>query len=83
MDMALMKVSQLNSEWSRVNYQRQKTRKRYNIAIHKNLLAIIQKYISKDEAQPDDFVFSILSKDIEEADYYDVIKEKRNTLNRS
>ena len=83
MDMALMRVSQLNPEWSRISYQRQKTGRRYNIALHPKLLTIIQKYIVKEKAQPDDFVFPILTQDIDKNDYYDVIKEKRNTLNRT
>ena len=57
--------------------------KLHNLAIHPKLLTIIEKYISKETAQADDFVFPILSKEIKESDYYTVIKEKRNTLNRS
>ncbi len=83
MDMALMRVSQLNHDWSRVSYKRKKTGKPYNLAIHPKLLLIIKKYISKETAEADDFVFPILSKEIKENDYYAVIKEKRNTLNRS
>ncbi|MBO6522575.1 MAG: site-specific integrase [Balneolaceae bacterium] len=83
MDMALLKVSDLNNDLSRLTYQRQKTGKRYSIAIHPKLLEIIAKHIDLKEAQSGDFVFPILSDEIEEADYYEVIKEKRNTLNRT
>ena len=83
MDMALLKVSDLHSDGSRLTYQRQKTGKRYSIAIHPKLLVIITKHIDLKTAQPDDFVFPILTNEVEETDYYDVIKEKRNTLNRT
>lgn len=83
MDMAKLKVSDLNGDYSRLTYQRQKTGKRYSIAIHSKLLEIIVRYIDLKDAQLDDFVFPILSDEIEEADYYEIIKEKRNTLNRT
>ncbi len=83
MDMALLKASDLNSDWSRLTYKRQKTGKRYSIALHEKLLEIIAKFIDLEEALPDDFVFPILTHEVEEEDYYDVIKEKRNTLNRT
>ena len=83
MDMALLKVSDLSGDFSRLTYKRQKTGKRYSIALHQKLLDIIEKHIDLEEALPDDFVFPILSPDVDEDDYYDVIKEKRNTLNRT
>jgi integrase len=39
--------------------------------------------LDERSALPDDVVFPILSPDVDEDDYYDVIKEKRNTLNRT
>jgi len=83
MDMALLKVSDLNNDLSRLTYQRQKTGKRYSIALHLKLLEIIARHIDLKESQPGDFVFPILSNEIEEAEYYEVIKEKRNMLNRT
>jgi hypothetical protein len=39
--------------------------------------------LDERSALPDDVVFPILSPDVDEDDNYDVIKEKRNTLNRT
>ena len=39
--------------------------------------------LDERSALPDDVVFPILSPDVDEDYYYDVIKEKRNTLNRT
>jgi integrase/recombinase XerD len=44
---------------------------------------IIQNNLSQEDAQPDDFVFPILSQDIDAKEYFQIIKEKRNTLNRT
>lgn len=39
--------------------------------------------LDERNALPDDVVFPILSADVDGDDYFDVIKEKRNTLNRT
>ncbi len=81
MDLSQLRVSNLSDDWSRLFYQRRKTKKRYSIAVHPKLQAILAQYISED-AKADDFIFPILSPEYPEEKYYEIIKEKRNTHNR-
>lgn len=81
MDLSQLTVSNLSEDWTRLFYQRRKTKKRYSIAIHPKLRAILAEYISED-AKPAEFIFPILSPEDPIDGYYEIIKEKRNTHNR-
>lgn len=82
MDMALLKVSNVQGDFERINYLRQKTKNKHlSIKISPRLRDIIEFYLGEDFDQ-EDFLFPILKKSDPENRYHDIIKNKRKKLNK-
>lgn len=73
-DMAYLKMENLND--GRINYTRQKTRKKYSIKINDSIQEILSRYI--DEKAPEDYVFPIIIRaGIKNLEYKDVAEKRR------
>ena len=76
-----LKIMDIEGEFERIRYQRNKTRKHFSIKISDPLKAILKKHIgNRDEKTA--FVFPILNEDIEAEKEYDTIKNKRKRINK-
>lgn len=73
-DMAYLKMENLND--GRINYTRQKTRKKYSIKINDSIQEILNRYIN--EKAPEDYVFPIIIRaGIKNLEYKDVAEKRR------
>lgn len=81
MDMALLKVSNIQGDFERINYIRQKTGKPFSIKISPTLKTLLQSYLGKQYG-PDDFVFSILKPSDLPARHSSIIRDRRKRLNK-
>lgn len=82
MDMALLRVNNIQGDFDRINYLRQKTKNKYlSIKISPKLRDIIESCLSENH-EKEDFLFPILKKEDPEDRYHDIIKNKRKKLNK-
>ena len=80
-DIAYLKRSNIEGDFDRIKYQRNKTGKFFSLKISEPLKEILVKYmgISKGE----DFIFPILDKEVPESGYYERITNSRKRVNKS
>jgi len=76
-DMAYLKVENLND--GRINYTRQKTRKKYSIKINSSIQEIMSHYIDKKE--PDTYIFPIILRTENKILEFKDISERRRRYN--
>lgn len=79
-DMAYLRVGNIQGDFERIRYQRNKTRKFFSIKISEPLKEILKTYIA-DPNQKTDFIFPILKKGMSPEREYLTIKNKRKRIN--
>ena len=80
-DMALLRVSNIQDQFSRIAHVRQKTGEPFNIKISPMLKEIMVEFMSGRFDQ-DDFIFPILNRDEKSEDYTKHIRFRRQNLNK-
>lgn len=81
MDMAYLRVSNIQGNFERINYIRRKTGKPFSIKISPQLKEILLGFLPPKYNQ-DSFIFPILSNQPDETKYNDTITNKRKRLNK-
>lgn len=81
MDMAYLKLSDFDKGRDRVNYVRRKTNEPFNIKVHPKLREMLDMFLSSDNRKGD-FVFPIIPKEAVTAKYNDLIRGKRERVNK-
>lgn len=79
-DMAYLRVGNIQGDFERIRYQRNKTRKYFSIKISEPLRKILKNYIL-DPNEKTAFIFPILKKGMSSEREYETIKNKRQRLN--
>ena len=79
-DLAFLKTSNIEGDFNRVRYMRNKTGKYFSIKISPALKTILQKYVS--DLSHDTYIFPILSIDTPLEKHHETIKNKRKRLNQ-
>ena len=77
-DMARLKLENIND--GRIDYTRQKTRKKYSIKINASIQEIIDQYIEKKE--PAEYVFPIILRHGNKSQEFKDVSEKRRKYNQ-
>lgn len=80
-DMAHLKVGNLQGDFERIHYQRNKTRKFFSIKISEPLKLILKKYI-EDPNEKSTYIFPILKEGMNPERQYETITNKRKRLNQ-
>lgn len=81
MDMAYLKVSDIQGNFERINYIRRKTGKPFSIKISPQLKEILLWFLPRNYTQ-DSFIFPIISNQSDETKYNDTITNKRKRFNK-
>ncbi|MCK5704074.1 MAG: site-specific integrase, partial [Cyclobacteriaceae bacterium] len=83
MDMALLKAKDIQGEFDRISYLRQKTRgKRFSIKINESVKRIMLSYLDPSY-QDNDYIFPILKLSDLENQHYSIIENRRKRLNKN
>lgn len=79
-DLAYLKTSNIEGDFDRVRYRRNKTGKYFSIKISDPLKTILKKYVSS--LAKEDYIFPILSLQTPVEKHHETIKNKRKRLNQ-
>jgi len=80
-DMANLKIANIEGDFDRIRYQRRKTGKHFSIKISDPLKTILLKYI-ENPSDPDAYIFPILYPGMSEERKFETTKNNRQRLNK-
>jgi integrase len=80
-DMAYLKANNIEGDFDRIKYQRNKTGKFFSLKVSQPLKEILVKYIMRNQGE--DFIFPVLDSSVPKEGYYERIRNSRMRVNKS